>query len=111
MNITTQDIIVWLIIGTIAGSLAGLVVKRKKEGFGRFVNVAIGLVGVLIGRPLFKLIRVDLGRADVQISLSDLLAGFVGALIFLALLALVKRWKRNRPQKAKKGKDIPSPVN
>jgi uncharacterized membrane protein YeaQ/YmgE (transglycosylase-associated protein family) len=49
MNITLAKVIVWLIVGGLAGSLAGMLVKRTKEGFGRWTNFGIGLVGAIIG--------------------------------------------------------------
>ena len=40
MEVAIDDLIVWLIVGMLAGSLAGLVVRRKKAGFGKFTNKA-----------------------------------------------------------------------
>jgi len=40
MKMAIDDLIVWLIAGMVAGSLAGLVVRRKKTGFGKFTNKA-----------------------------------------------------------------------
>ena len=60
MNISLDQIIVWLLIGAIAGTLAGAMVKRSKKGFGVFSNLGIGLVGALIGGALFRLFDLDL---------------------------------------------------
>ena len=54
MHITWEIVVVWLIVGALAGSLAGMVVKRSKEGFGRLANIGIGLVGALVGGFLFQ---------------------------------------------------------
>jgi uncharacterized membrane protein YeaQ/YmgE (transglycosylase-associated protein family) len=86
MNITLADLLVWMIVGMIAGSLAGAAVKRAKEGFGRYVNLGIGLIGALIGGFLFDLLRIDFGLANVAISLKDIVSAFVGSLLFLAAL-------------------------
>ncbi len=48
MHITWEVIVVWLIVGALAGYLARMVVKRSKEGFGRVTNIGIGLVGALL---------------------------------------------------------------
>ena len=40
MEVAIDDLIVWLIVGMLAGSLAGLVVRRKKTGFGMLTNKA-----------------------------------------------------------------------
>ena len=59
MNITLDysQIIVWLIVGALAGSIAGMLVKRTREGFGPFTNLGIGLVGALIGGFIFKALK------------------------------------------------------
>ena len=72
MNISLDQIIVWLVIGAIAGSLAGLVVKRTREGFGRFSNLGIGLVGALVGGLLFRGLVIDLGLGAISVSLEDI---------------------------------------
>jgi len=93
MEFTWEKVVVWLIVGGLAGSLTGVVVKRKKEGFGHLWNLAIGLVGALIGGLLFGLLKIDLGLANIKISLQDVVAAFVGSLILLAIVWLVKRQK------------------
>ena len=92
MNITLTDLLVWVVVGMIAGSLAGVVVKRKKGGFGRYGNLGIGLVGALIGGFLFNLLRIDLGLQNVTISLQDIVSAFVGSLLFLVALFYVRSW-------------------
>ena len=91
MNISLQQIIVWLVIGAIAGSLAGMIVKRSKQGFGRFTNLGIGLVGAVVGGFLFWLLGIDLGLGDISLSLEDIVAAFAGSIVFLVLLRWMKR--------------------
>ena len=97
---TFPDLAVWLIVGALAGSLAGLAVKRTKKGFGPFANLGIGLAGALIGGFLFDLVQIDLGLANISISLQDVLAAFVGSLLFLAGLHYFRRWQRERAGKS-----------
>lgn len=92
MSISLSQIIVWLIVGAIAGSLTGLIVKRTKQGFGRFSNLGIGLVGALIGGLLFWLLDIDLGLGAISVSLEDIVAALLGSILFLILL----RWRRKR---------------
>ena len=91
MNISLEQIIVWFVVGAIAGSLAGMVVKRTKRGFGRFSNLGIGLVGALVGGVLFRLLRLDLGLGVISVSLEDIVAAFVGSIVFLIFLRWIKR--------------------
>jgi uncharacterized membrane protein YeaQ/YmgE (transglycosylase-associated protein family) len=82
-------IIVWLIVGGLAGTLAGRLVTFKKEGLGRWTNLSVGLVGALIGGGLFKLFHIDLGLGEINITFEDLIAAFFGSLLFIALWWLV----------------------
>ncbi len=91
MNVTVSQIIVWLIVGVLAGSLTGVVVKGTKKGFGPFTNLGIGLVGALIGGSIFRAFNIDLGLGDLAISFQDLLAAFLGSLIFLWLVWLIQK--------------------
>ena len=43
MEITIIEVVVWLVVGALAGSLTGIVITRKKEGFGRYANLGVGL--------------------------------------------------------------------
>lgn len=89
--IVPDKLIVWLVVGALAGSLTGLLVKRSKHGFGAASNLAIGLVGALIGGALFYVFGIDLGLGTIAVSLEDLVAAFVGSLIFLGLLRM---WRK-----------------
>ncbi len=91
MSISLQQIIVWLVIGAIAGSLAGMIVKRSKQGFGRFTNLGIGLVGAVVGGFLFWLLGIDLGLGNISVSLEDIVAAFAGSIVFLVLLRWVRK--------------------
>lgn len=91
MSISLQQIIVWLVVGAIAGSLAGMIVKRSKQGFGRFTNLGIGLVGAVVGGFLFWLLGIDLGLGDISVSLEDIFAAFVGSIVFLILLRWIRK--------------------
>ncbi len=101
MQITFIQIIVWLIVGALAGSLVGTVIKRSREGFGLWTNLAVGLIGAAVGGFLFDLFGIDLGLGELSVSFEDLLAAFVGSLIFLAAVLIVKK-------QAEKKKGIPS---
>ncbi len=96
MQITFVQIIVWVIIGALAGSLVGTVIKRTREGFGRWTNLGVGLIGAAVGGFLFDLFQIDLGLGELAISFEDLLAAFVGSLIFLAGVQLVSKWSGPR---------------
>ena len=85
MNPLLGQIIVWLIVGALAGTLAGRLVTMKKEGLGRWTNIGVGLVGALIGGGIFKVFHIDLGLGEIKLTFEDLIAAFVGSLLFVVL--------------------------
>ena len=94
MSFSWTAVITWLIIGFLAGSFAGMLVKRTKEGFGRWSNLGIGLVGALIGGAIFSVFGIDMGLRRISISLQDLIAALVGSLLFLAGLRYLANRQR-----------------
>jgi uncharacterized membrane protein YeaQ/YmgE (transglycosylase-associated protein family) len=94
---TVAVVVTWLIVGVFAGSLAGMLVKRRKEGFGNLANLGIGLMGALIGGLLFKLFRIDLGLlSQIRVSLQEIVAALLGSLIFLGVLWGVQKYRGRR---------------
>ncbi len=91
MEFSISEIIVWLVVGALTGPVVGMLVKRNRDGFGRWRNLGVGLVGALLGGGLFKLFRVDLGLGSLAISLQDLVAAFLGALLFLLAVFFIQR--------------------
>ncbi|MBN1283818.1 MAG: GlsB/YeaQ/YmgE family stress response membrane protein [Anaerolineae bacterium] len=91
MNISLGQVIVWLIVGALAGSLAGMIVTRRRKGYGPLTNIVLGLIGAVIGGFLFKLLNINLGLGEIAISFDDLVAAFVGSLILLGIVALLMR--------------------
>ena len=89
-NISIGTIIIWLIIGSLAGSLAGRVVTRSKKGYGFIGNLILGLVGAVVGGFIFNLLDINIG-AEIVISLGDLIAAFVGAVLLIIVLGFFRR--------------------
>jgi uncharacterized membrane protein YeaQ/YmgE (transglycosylase-associated protein family) len=75
----------WLVIGFLAGWLAGLLTRGR--GFGCLGNVAIGLLGAAVGGYLFQLLGVR-GPAGF---LGSLLVALVGAGVLLLVVNLMRR--------------------
>ena len=90
MSITLAELVVWVIVGVLAGSLAGTVVTGKWAGLGRWSSLGVGLVGALIGGLIFTLFGIWPGLDAIAISLRDIIAAFVGSLIFLLVLWIVR---------------------
>lgn len=79
-----ETILVWLLIGAIAGWLAGVVVKGY--GFGLVGNIVVGILGAAIGGWLFG----ALGITATGI-IGAVIGATVGAIFLLLVVRLVKR--------------------
>ena len=82
------NLIVWVVIGGIAGWLASIVMKTNRSQ-GLLMDIIVGIVGGLIGGWLLTAIGV--GGAVTGLNLGSLLTALVGAVILLALLRVVRR--------------------
>jgi len=88
---TFGKIIVWLIIGAFAGTLASRLVTLSRDGFGRWINLAIGMLGAMVGGFLFGLLGIDLGWGELKISFEDLISAFVGSLLCIAAWWIIRK--------------------
>lgn len=83
---TLSQLIVWVAVGLIGGTLADYAITWHKAGFGVWRNAALGLVGALLGGFLFRLFGLFPNLDRISISLRDVVAAFVGSLIVLLAL-------------------------
>lgn len=90
ITLSAGQLFVWIIIGGLAGAVAGMIVKGRKRGFGLIGNIIIGLIGAFIGGILFDFFNINIA-GDIIFSANDLISAIVGSLILLALLVVVRR--------------------
>jgi len=88
MSLDPINILVWIIIGAIAGWLASIVMKTNASQ-GLLTDIIVGIVGGLIGGFVLGLIGV--GGEVTGLNLTSLLVAFIGAVILLALLRMLRR--------------------
>ena len=96
VQITLYQIAVWLILGLLAGSLTGLIVKGEKRGFGLQTNLVLGLSGAIVGGLIFNLFGLLPNLDKIAISLRDVVAALGGSFLILAAFWL---WRRRKPQR------------
>ncbi|HUL88738.1 MAG TPA: GlsB/YeaQ/YmgE family stress response membrane protein [Pseudolabrys sp.] len=93
MHISDQGILVILLVGLIAGWLAGRIVEGG--GFGVIGDIAIGIVGALIGSWLLPRLGIHLASGIV----SAIIVATIGAVVLLAIVRLAtgayprRRWR------------------
>ncbi len=76
---TAESLLIWIIIGLIAGWLAGLVMRGG--GYGVVGDIVIGIVGAIIGGLVFG--ALGLGATGI---VGQIIVAFIGAVILIALL-------------------------
>ncbi|TPK75592.1 GlsB/YeaQ/YmgE family stress response membrane protein [Mesorhizobium sp. B2-4-15] len=80
-----ESLLVFIIIGAIAGWLAGLIVSGF--GFGLIGNIIVGIVGAFIAGWLFPLIGFSIGGGII----ASIIHAMIGAIILLVLVRVLKR--------------------
>lgn len=75
----------WIIVGGIAGWLAGKLMKGG--GFGILVNVLLGIVGSVVGGWLFGVLGIAVGSGFI----GSLASATVGAIVLLGIVGLLKK--------------------
>jgi len=81
---STEHLLLFLIIGVVAGFLAGKIMKGS--GYGLIGDLICGVIGSLIGTWVFGLLGISWGGV-----LGLLVASVVGALLLLYFLRLIKK--------------------
>jgi uncharacterized membrane protein YeaQ/YmgE (transglycosylase-associated protein family) len=82
---TIEAIVVWVIVGAIAGWLAGQVVKGS--GFGLIGDIIVGIIGAVIAGWLLPRLGIYIGAGII----GQIIEAFIGAVILLIILRLVRR--------------------
>jgi uncharacterized membrane protein YeaQ/YmgE (transglycosylase-associated protein family) len=81
-----MGILSWIVVGLIAGWLAGVVVKGG--GYGCFGDIIVGVIGGLLGGWIASHF-FHMGDPISGINLPSILVAFVGAVVFVVILRLI----------------------
>ncbi len=88
MSISGESLLIIIVVGLIAGWLAGLLVQGT--GFGLLGDIVIGVIGAFFGSWLLPRLGVHLGSGLG----AAIVAATIGAVVLLVLLRLVRRGGR-----------------
>ena len=80
-----EALLIWIIVGAIAGWLAGLIVRGF--GFGLLGNIVVGIVGALIAGWLFPRLGIRLGSGLA----ATIVHATIGAVVLLVVVGLIRR--------------------
>lgn len=83
-----MDIIIWLVVGALAGWIASMIMKTDAQ-MGAFANIVVGIIGALLGGWLVGLFGIEV--ADGELNFASILTAILGAVVLLAILKAVKR--------------------
>jgi uncharacterized membrane protein YeaQ/YmgE (transglycosylase-associated protein family) len=82
-----MNLIVWIIVGAIAGWLASIVMRTNRSQ-GLLEDIIVGIVGGILGG--FILDALDVGGGVSGLNIPSILVAFIGAIILLAILRAVR---------------------
>lgn len=82
-----MNILLWIILGALAGWIASLMMKTNREQ-GTLIDIVVGIVGAFIGGLLFSM----LGAQGVTgFNIWSFFVAIVGAVVLLAIVKAVRR--------------------
>jgi uncharacterized membrane protein YeaQ/YmgE (transglycosylase-associated protein family) len=82
---TLESLIILLVVGAIAGWLAGVIVKGY--GFGLIGNIVVGIVGAVIAGWLLPRLGISIGGGYI----AWIINAVIGAVILLVIIGLIRR--------------------
>lgn len=92
LGVPVATVIVWLIVGLLAGSAATSLLYRSRRGLGVMLNTGLGMLGAVIGGFLFSLFGVNIATLQaIQIDMQQLFSAFLGAVLILVILRGLRR--------------------
>ena len=81
-----MSIVAWIVLGLIAGFIGSKLVNKTGEGI--FLDIALGIVGAIVGGWLFNLF----GMTGVTgLNIYSLIVAIVGAVVFLVVYHAIRR--------------------
>lgn len=90
---TFAQLVVWIVVGFVGGSLAARLITWDRAGLGLWQNMGLGMAGALIGGLAFRTFGWLPGLDAFAISLRDIVAAVCGSLLVLLVLWI---WRRVR---------------
>jgi len=81
------DILVWILVGAVAGILADWLIKGINLGL--FGKIITGILGGVLGGWILSLLNLSVGDGF----LAKVIAAFIGAVILLIVLRIIRKRK------------------
>lgn len=81
-----MDILMWLIVGLVAGVLASMIVGGT--GYGIIGDIVVGIAGAFVGGALFRYAGWHTPFAGIA---GTIFVAFIGAIVLLVIINLLRR--------------------
>ena len=81
---TLETLLIWIVVGLVAGVLASMVVG---SGFGIIGDIVVGIVGAFIGGWIFRSAGWNAPFGGIA---GTIFVAFIGAVVLLAIVRLVR---------------------
>lgn len=82
-----MDIIIWIIVGALAGWIASMIMKADGQ-MGPLANIVVGIVGAFVGGWVVGLFGTP--PAAGQLNIPSILTAILGAVILIAVLRMIR---------------------
>jgi uncharacterized membrane protein YeaQ/YmgE (transglycosylase-associated protein family) len=86
IHLSTDQVIVWILVGLVAGSLAGRVAMGRDLGL--LGDLVAGIIGAFLGGVLAEILKIHISIAGSSI-LSETVVAFAGAVLLLLVLRVL----------------------
>lgn len=96
-NRTPDEVVAWIIMGVLAGAVAGMFTSLKTTGLGKLGRLLLGLGGALIGGIVVHAANINFGWGPVLIRYEELLFSFLGAILLIVLGRLFRSKAKKKP--------------
>jgi uncharacterized membrane protein YeaQ/YmgE (transglycosylase-associated protein family) len=80
-----NGLLYWVVVGLIAGWLAGVVMKGG--GYGIVVDIVLGMIGAIVGGWIFSSLGIGAGGGLI----GGIIVAFIGAVVLVAITRALKR--------------------
>jgi uncharacterized membrane protein YeaQ/YmgE (transglycosylase-associated protein family) len=80
-----DGLLYWIVVGLIAGYLAGVVMKGG--GYGVIADIILGMLGAIVGGWIFSALGIGAGGGLV----GGIVVAFIGAVVLVAITRVLKR--------------------
>lgn len=89
-NRNRDEIVAWVIMGVLAGALAGMFTSLKSSGAGKVGRLLLGLAGAFLGGMVVRVAQINFDWGPVLIRYEELLFSLLGAVLLLVLARLFR---------------------